>query len=421
MATQPPIDWDADVMTTPAEEYAALLRSLRWTKSFGLFFVRCSPVKGQELIRDLPRDLPQKKFAAIALQERIDNLYPLIEALPDREQLDVVIVSGLEASLVDYIKPGYGGDGYYYKLDSVPRILGSLNMQRERFRDELDLCIVFLLPLFALKYFIRRAPDFFDWRSGTFEFLDGKEHLAAKVQKTLDERQTLAQFSSLSPEERRRKFMDIQELLDSGQHSPEQTAQLLFECALLLDTGNDPEAALPFYGQALKFDPKLAKAWYNRGVVLYELGRYEEAIADYKQAIAIQPDKFEAWHARGLALRKLGQYQEAIANYDHAIALQPDFHKAYYDRGLSLWALGDLPAALGSFTKTLEVCGDYGPALYNSACVYALLNDPDTALDFLERAVAIAPEKYVRMLGKDEDLKVLHRDRRFQVLLNSKK
>lgn len=417
MTTPTQIDWDADVATTPAEEYAALVRSLRWTADFGLFFVRCSPAKGQELISDLQQDLPEKRFAVITLEERTDNLYELIAALPHREQLDIVIVSGLDASLVDYIKPGYGGHGEHYKLDSVPRILGSLNLQRERFRDELKLCVVFFVPLFGLKYFIHRAPDFYDWRSGTFEFFDKDEELKIKVDRALEERQTLEQYAALLPAERRQKFVEIQELLDGGSHSPERAANLWFESALLLDMSGEHESALPFYDLALAAQPQKAEAWYNRGIALYELGRYEEAIVDYKQAIEVQPDKFDAWHARGIALRKLGQYQEAIENYDHAIRLNLDFYVAWYDRGLAFAALGNYPNALESFSKALEISDDYGPALYNSACTYALLGNSEAALDMLKRAMVVDRSKYLVMASKDSDLDSLRSYPEFKKLL----
>jgi superkiller protein 3 len=53
-----------------------------------------------------------------------------------------------------------GGQGNFYKVDSVPRILNHLNQQRERFRDNFKICFIFIVRLFGLKYFIQRAPDF---------------------------------------------------------------------------------------------------------------------------------------------------------------------------------------------------------------------------------------------------------------------
>ncbi|MEC4816697.1 MAG: hypothetical protein SAK29_26035 [Scytonema sp. PMC 1069.18] len=90
-------------------------------------------------------------------------------------------------ALQRYIKPGYGGQGNFYKEDSVPRVLGHLNLHRERFRDNFNICFIFLVRLFGLKYFIHRAPDFYDWRSGVFEFLEEKIPVTIDIERKLYE------------------------------------------------------------------------------------------------------------------------------------------------------------------------------------------------------------------------------------------
>ena len=176
---QASIDWNKDLGSDPEEEYQSLVRSLKWTDGFGLSFVRCPPARGEQLMIRVREDIPQKKIAVLRLEEPIDNFYNRVDSLPNRDQLNILFVTGIEKSFIEYIKPGYGGEGYFYKEDSVPRVLGHLNLQRERFRDNFNICFVFLLPLFGLKYFIHRAPDFFDWRSGVFEF--GQEKVSVTI------------------------------------------------------------------------------------------------------------------------------------------------------------------------------------------------------------------------------------------------
>ena len=163
--------WDEKIQASAEEVYEGFRNVLDWTEGFGLVFVQCSPVQGEELIEQTKRDLPNEQVGVLQFQEgeEIRNLYDLVEQLPNREQIDVLFIQGLEYSFVPYIKSGYGGQGDYYKLDNLPPILGHLNLQRERFRRDFDICFVFLLPFFGIKYFIQRAPDFFDWRSGLFE------------------------------------------------------------------------------------------------------------------------------------------------------------------------------------------------------------------------------------------------------------
>ena len=178
-------DWDKDLLADPEEEYQALVRSLTWRKGFGLVFVRCSPREGERLITRVREDILEKTSEVLSLDKPIDNLYKIIENLPNRDKINILFINGIENSLKEYIKPGYGGQGDYYKLDTVPPILSHLNLQRERFRDNFNICFVFILRLFGLKYFIHRAPDFFDWRAGVFQIGQEKVNVTVDIEKEL--------------------------------------------------------------------------------------------------------------------------------------------------------------------------------------------------------------------------------------------
>ncbi len=54
-----------------------------------------------------------------------------------------------------------------------------------------------------------------------------------------------------------------------------------------------------------------ADAGYNKGIALYKLGKYQEAITSYDKAIEIDPNYAKAWHNKGLALKKQGNHIEA--------------------------------------------------------------------------------------------------------------
>src|SRR5579863_6953499 len=77
----------------------------------------------------------------------------------------------------------------------------------------------------------------------------------------------------------------------------------------------------------------LAIALYNRGVVLQDLARYDEALASYDRALSVKPDLAEALNNRGLVLIALTRYDEAIDSYNKAIEARPGFADALYNRG----------------------------------------------------------------------------------------
>jgi tetratricopeptide (TPR) repeat protein len=369
------IDWDADVVADPAEVYQSLVRSLQRTEGFSLFFVRCVPGDQADLVQRLQADLPKLHMQQLELKEELvdGNLYQRVSTLPDLAQLNVLFISGLEKSLDPYVKSGYGGQGDYYKRDTVPRLLGHLNLQRERFRDDFPFCFVFFLSAFGIKYIARRAPDFFDWRSGIFEFVPDAETVR-KLTREL--RGDFEEYLNWSHQQRIDRIREIQGILEEDQQTPNQQASLWIEKGNILLADQNYEAAIESYDQTLQFRPDYSYyIWCLRGSALSNIGRDEEAIESYNQAIAIKPDLCEAWFARGIALSALGRSEEAIESYDKALAVKPDYYDTWYTRGRSLSALGRTEEAIESYGQALQVKPNYYDAWYNRGL----------ALDALER------------------------------------
>lgn len=187
MVNQKLNNWQQELNGEAIDEYNALRRSLQRNNGFGLFFVQCSPVVGEDIIANLKEDISQKKIEALRLTEPVDSLYNLIIDLPNIDDIDILFISGLEHSLYEYEKYTFGDstqetyanskERYSQSWRGVPRFLGYLNLQRDRFREDFNISFVFLVPSFGVDYFIKRAPDFFDWRSGFFRFIPSKDKI----------------------------------------------------------------------------------------------------------------------------------------------------------------------------------------------------------------------------------------------------
>ena len=63
-------------------------------------------------------------------------------------------------------------------------------------------------------------------------------------------------------------------------------------------------------------DPANAGAFYNRGNVLLDLKRFDEALESYDSALRIRSDHLGALINRGAALQKLNRLQDALASYE---------------------------------------------------------------------------------------------------------
>ncbi|KAM3110841.1 tetratricopeptide repeat protein [Phormidesmis sp. 146-33] len=408
---------------SPFEEevYQALRRSLQRRKGFGLVFVRCSPATATRLIARVKSDISQKKIAVLSLTEPIDNLYNLVEARPDKDELNILIIQGLEKSLEPYIQPGYGGEGDYYTLSNLPPILGHLNQRRDGFRDRFPhLCFVFVLPLFAIKYLIQRAPDFFDWGGGVFEFSDSEERLVSHRDVDVIQVGQVGRDMDYRFQKRNRLWQILTtpiEQLDFG--APVRYLRKLrwFMQAQLLYEVERYKEAITSYDQALKYKPDNDAAWNNRGNALGKLQRHEEAIASYDQALKYKPDDDAAWYNRGIALGNLQRHEEAIASYDEALKYKPDRHTAWGSRGIALAALERYEEALASYNKVLEIKPDDSYGWYKKACCYGLQGQVELAVATLKQAIDLDPE-HREMAKTDADFDGIREDDRFQALLN---
>ncbi|MEG4321349.1 MULTISPECIES: tetratricopeptide repeat protein [unclassified Microcoleus] len=308
--------------TSPEGVYRALLRCLKRTKGFGIVFVQCSPAEGTELIYRVQEDLSDKKIAVLKLTEPIDNLYDIVANRDDRNDLNILFIQGVEKSLEPYIKPGYGGDGDYYNLDTVPPILSHLNQRRENFRDRLsNICFVFILPLFAIKYIMRRAPDFFDWGSGVFDLSTDSSSKFISI--NMIEKIANDSFNECN------FYVNNNMCGDNSQVVMTMPTKEYQENMIKL-----PRNELIGYYDEIKL--KQYELWIKLGNLLQEISRYEEAIQRYDKAIKLKPDSCEAWNFRGIALLQLGRYEESIVSFDKALEIKPDYQVAKTNRDIAL-------------------------------------------------------------------------------------
>jgi tetratricopeptide (TPR) repeat protein len=106
-----------------------------------------------------------------------------------------------------------------------------------------------------------------------------------------------------------------------------------------------------------------ARALFDRGVTLDEMGRTQAAISDYSQAITMVPHYATALNNRGNAYRHLKKFDLAKSDYEAALNAgddEPEF--PLYGLGRIAEAEGDVVAAQDFYTKALSANAGYTPA-----------------------------------------------------------
>ena len=100
----------------------------------------------------------------------------------------------------------------------------------------------------------------------------------------------------------------------------------------------------------------LSAAHYNRGLAYRDKRQFDQAIADFSEAIRLDPKNARAHYQRGNIHADLGESHDlAIADYDIAIRLDPRFVFAYTARGLMHEAKGDIARAAADYRAALSL------------------------------------------------------------------
>ena len=107
--------------------------------------------------------------------------------------------------------------------------------------------------------------------------------------------------------------------------------------------------------KTLSINPKYLKAYFNRGLLKYEMGDYEGEIADYRLAIKYCKPDADIYNNLGRALYDLERFKESAEAYGEGIKYFPEDYRLYYGRGLARKRLGDRKGACEDWVKSSEL------------------------------------------------------------------
>lgn len=211
--------------------------------------------------------------------------------------------------------------------------------------------------------------------------------------------------------------------------------------------------------RALDLDPGSAEAHTSRGVAHWLHKRYEEADREFDTAIALDPDLFEAYWMYGLSCFNRGKYQEAAGLLEKAeevrpedfqaplvaaplyqvlgreadareaslrgielarrhLELNPDDARAWYLGAGGLVKIGQVEEGLEWADRAAKMDPENPLVFYNLAEIYSSAGRLETAVDHLERSVALGyPHK--EGIRNDPDFAALQGHSRYEAVVES--
>ena len=113
-----------------------------------------------------------------------------------------------------------------------------------------------------------------------------------------------------------------------------------------VEKGSMPDSVAEMeYRILLEFEPENLEVRNQLGMVLYRLGKLDEAEKEFYYVLEKMPENFDAIDALGLINMQRANFQLAIDLFKKAITINPDDMLAYFHLGQALERLGDSTGA----------------------------------------------------------------------------
>lgn len=97
------------------------------------------------------------------------------------------------------------------------------------------------------------------------------------------------------------------------------------------------------------------KCMEEKAAVLEGLGHYEAAASAQEALVSQSPTDARGLINQGITYAMADNYEQALLCFDRAIALDPDNETAWYNKGIALLDLGRVEGALNCFERTIRI------------------------------------------------------------------
>nr|XP_048277687.1 protein O-mannosyl-transferase TMTC4 isoform X2 [Myodes glareolus] len=134
------------------------------------------------------------------------------------------------------------------------------------------------------------------------------------------------------------------------------------------------------------------KVHYNIGKNLADQGNQTAAIRYYREAVRLNPKYVHAMNNLGNILKERNELQEAEELLSLAVQIQPDFAAAWMNLGIVQNSLKRFEAAEQSYRTAIKHRRKYPDCYYNLGRLYADLNRHVDALNAWRNATVLKPE-----------------------------
>ncbi len=198
---------------------------------------------------------------------------------------------------------------------------------------------------------------------------------------------------------------------------PEYIADEFNKAVEKMELGGEQETPRKIFEYLLEKEPDHPRLLIALGLTYFHEKNYEGAEKVFLRALKLYPDFSQVHGHLSFVYSWTGRRDEAAKYAEIAIKSNPESPVSWNAMGLYYARGGNYEIALGHFLAAYTLDPGYYLSSFNAACTYAVLGNPEKALEFLK--IALGSKRFVFFAETDPDLASVRRMHEFKVLLSA--
>ncbi len=148
-------------------------------------------------------------------------------------------------------------------------------------------------------------------------------------------------------------------------------------------------------------DSTKAEFYYKRGGIRQDYSDNIASVKDYDKALEMHyPDPVKVLYNKGMVVMDLDRYEDAIRLFTDAIALDPEKSYAYNNRGICKYHLNDYDGALSDYNIALKINPEDGLVYNNIGVIYAKTSRIEEGCKYLRKAYELGDKAAMKNIKK---------------------
>jgi tetratricopeptide (TPR) repeat protein len=173
-----------------------------------------------------------------------------------------------------------------------------------------------------------------------------------------------------------------------------QSVDAMYYLACVNQAGNRTEAAVALLAQAARLAPQRADVQRQLALSTGDLGALDDSAAAWDRYLKLEPNDDVARRERGLISFQMGKFEQGVAELRRFAARHPDDAVGHFE--LAAAANKDDPAeALREFDRALALKADFAAAHSARGGLYYQMGNPKAAAIDLEAAASLRPDNAI--------------------------